>query len=178
MTRITVSLVSILLAGTGWAQTNPVPIASAQIPKGSNAVLTVSNFLTIKNFILTNGLSQTYCQMYNGNPYFGFKGMNAYLNPDTLQANINCDRSKSDFNTLVFQDHKPIGYWDVMWKTNQDMLVVQKPWSKISPDALVKAVEDRFRQVLLEIEQRKESNQASDATSEPAPGAASSSHQR
>jgi len=163
MKKIMAAFLIVFLAATGWAQTNPVPIASAEIPNGSNAVLTVSNFLTIKNFILTNGLSQTYCQMYNGNPYFGFEGMNAYLNPDTLQANINCDRSKSDFNALVLQERKPIEYWDVILKTNQDMLVVQKPWSKIAPDVLVKAVEERFRELLKEIK-TKQSNQVPEDT--------------
>lgn len=152
MKKIVVALLIILHAATVRAQTNPVSIVSAEIPNGSNAVLTISNFLTIKNFILANGLSQTYGQMYNGNPYFGFEGMNAYLNPDSQQANINCDRSKSDFDTLVLQERKPIEYWDVILKTNQSMLVVQKHWSKIAPDALVKAVEDRFRQLLKEIE--------------------------
>jgi hypothetical protein len=153
------TLIIVLLAANGWAQSNAVPIASVEIPNGSNVVLTVANFLTIKNFILTNGLSQTYCQMYNGNPYFGFKGMNAYLNPDTHQANINCDRSKSDFNSLVLQEHKPIEYWDVLLKTNQNVLVVHKSWSKIAPDVLVKTVEDRFQQLLKEIESKKSSQE-------------------
>jgi len=169
MKKIMTALIIVLLAATGLAQSNPDSTSPVEIPNGSNAVLTVSNFLTIKNFILTNGLSQTYCQMYNGNPYFGFEGMNAYLNPDTHQANINCDRSKSDFNSLVLQERKPIEYWDVILKTNQNMLVVHKPWSKIAPDVLVKTVEDRFRQLLKEIESKK-SNQAPPAPKVAEPG--------
>jgi|GEM_PF-7052870 len=141
------------------AETNPVQTASAVILNGSNTVLTVTNFVTIKNFILTNGFSQTYCQMYSNNPFFGFAGMKTYLNPDTHQANINCDRSKSDFNTLVIKKDLPTGftYWDVTWNRERNTLVLEQAWSKTSPDILTKQVESLFKDLLTEIETKKQS---------------------
>ena len=154
-----IALIFSVFAFGCFAETNPVQIATAEILNGSNAVLNVTNFAKIKNFILTNGLSRTYCQMYNNNPFFGFDGMNAYLNPDTDQANINCERSKSDFNTLVIQRLQPIAYWDVTWNRERNTLVLQQAWSKTPPEILTKQVEPLFEKLLTEIEKRKQSNQ-------------------
>ena len=41
--------------------------------------------------------------MYNDNPHYSFKDFDVLLNPDTGQANINCDQQKSDFNHMVFR---------------------------------------------------------------------------
>lgn len=123
----------------------------------------MTNYLKIKQFILTNGLSRTYCQMYNNNPYYGFTNCNAYLDPETGQANINCDRSKSGFNRLVMQQNKrpgPISYWDVTLNREQKKLTVQQAWSKIPPEVLTKEVESLFRQMLVEIGNKEQSNQA------------------
>ena len=47
--------------------------------------------------------------MYNNNPHYSFVDFEAYLNPETGQANINCDTELSDFNELVIrgQDSDP-----------------------------------------------------------------------
>ena len=41
--------------------------------------------------------------MYNHNPAFHTKGFHFYLNPDSGQANINCDPAKSDFHNLTIR---------------------------------------------------------------------------
>ena len=67
-------------------------------------VLSRSNLIAIQQFILKQGRTQTYCQMYNNNPYFPMKNDHFYLNPDTGQRNINCDPEKSGFHTLVIRN--------------------------------------------------------------------------
>jgi hypothetical protein len=158
-TRV-LTLFCTVLVSTCFAETNSVQIASAEILNGSNTVLNVTNFVKIKSFILTNGLSRTYCQMYNNNPFFGFDGMNTYLNPDTHQANINCDRSKSDFNTLVIQKIQPITYWDVTWNRGRNALVLQQAWSGTPPAILIKQVESLFERLLTEMEKKDQSNKS------------------
>lgn len=72
--------------------------------KSSNEkVITRANLIRIKQFILKQGLRETYCSMYNNNPAFRTKSFSFYLNPDTGQENINCDTEKSDFHTLTIR---------------------------------------------------------------------------
>ena len=66
--------------------------------------LSIQEFEAIKTFILENGDQQTYCNMYNNNPYYSFIGFEAYLNPEIGQGNINCDPEISDFNEIVIRD--------------------------------------------------------------------------
>lgn len=128
-------------------------LSETEIPDGSNPVLTIANFITIKNFILAKGLSRTYCQMYNNNPFYGFINFNTYLNPDIGQGNIDCDPTKSDFNHLVVQTkNTPYQYWEVKWNRKGNFLIVQQAWTKISSQALVKEVESILMQILKEIE--------------------------
>jgi hypothetical protein len=135
---------------SGWA------LSEAQIPDGSNPVLTVANFIKIKQFILAKGLSRTYSQMYNNNPFYGFTSFNAYLNPDIGQGNISCDRTKSDFNHLVVQtESTPYQYWDIIWNRKGNYLIVQQAWSKISSQKLAKEVESIVEQILNEVEKRQ-----------------------
>jgi hypothetical protein len=49
--------------------------------------------------------------MYNDNPHYSFTDFDVFLNPDTGQANINCDKQKSDFNHMVFRT-KTLAYYD------------------------------------------------------------------
>ena len=66
-------------------------------------VITRANLIRIKQFILKQGLRETYCNMYNNNPAFRTKSFSFYLNPDNGQENINCDTDKSDFHTLTIR---------------------------------------------------------------------------
>ena len=68
--------------------------------------VTVEAFLKIKSLVLTQGDRQTYCDMYNDNPHYAFKDFDVFLDPDTGQGNINCDKQKSDFNYMVFRTEK------------------------------------------------------------------------
>lgn len=128
-------------------------ISEAEIPNGSNRILTVANFIKIKQFILAKGHIRTYSQMYNNNPFYGFANFNTYLNPDIGQGNINCDRTKSDFNELVIQTKTtPYKYWQIKWDRKGDDLIVQQTWSQISSQELAREVESIIGQILNEVE--------------------------
>ncbi len=66
-------------------------------------VITRTNLISIKQFILKQGRRETYSNKYNNNPAFRTKRFSFYLNPDTGQENINCDIEKSDFHTLMIR---------------------------------------------------------------------------
>jgi hypothetical protein len=133
-------------------QNKQVLMSEVEVPDGSSSALTVSNFVKIRQFILVNGLSRTYSQMYNHNPFYGFTNFNTYLNPDVGQANINCDRTKSGFSYLVIQTSTPpYRYWDIIWNRKRNSLIVRQAWSKIPSQALIKEVESILGQILNEI---------------------------
>ncbi len=76
----------------------------------SNTVVTAAAFRKIKSLVLAKGDRLTYCNMYNDNPHFSFKDFDVFLNPDTGQENINCDKQKSDFNYMVLRT-KTMAYY-------------------------------------------------------------------
>lgn len=80
-----------------------------KLQSGKEAVLNRENLLRIKAFILRNGETRIYSQMYNDNPAFETERFAFYLNPDPggphdhPQWNINCDPERGDFHTLVIR---------------------------------------------------------------------------
>ena len=95
--------------------------------KNIDPVLNLDNFILIKNFILAQGRRQTYCNMFNDNPAYNIADCYYYLNPDTGQANINCDPTKSDFNTLVIYGHDTASY-HVSIKQGDSHLYINVSW--------------------------------------------------
>jgi len=67
-------------------------------------MMSYNDFENIKNYILSKGDRETFCNMYNDNPHYSFTGFEAYLNPEIGQLNINCDPELSDFNEIVIRD--------------------------------------------------------------------------
>jgi hypothetical protein len=101
----TISL-SLLLLASFQTMAFPVTIEARLriLEKNSDeAIVTKANLDTIKAFILQQGLRETYCNMYNNNPTYRTSNFAFYLNPDSGQANINCDPAKSDFNNLTIR---------------------------------------------------------------------------
>ncbi|MCX5742647.1 MAG: hypothetical protein NT062_09145 [Proteobacteria bacterium] len=72
-----------------------------------DAIVNRDNLLRIKRFILDREQTRTYCQMFNNNPFFETARYEFYLHPDPggphthPQWNINCDRARGDFNTMI-----------------------------------------------------------------------------
>ena len=70
----------------------------------NNTIDFYEDLIRIQKFILKRGKTTTYCNMYNNNPAWITGGYGFYLNPDTGQANINCDPEKSGFHSLTIHD--------------------------------------------------------------------------
>lgn len=121
-------------------------------------VVTRSNFLKIKQFILKNGRRETYCNMYNRNPAFHTKGFQFYLNPDTGQRNMNCDPAKSDFNALTIRSTSggSFQYRSVEFIDKHYIYVVASwPSDDLTLGELRKLVEEALTQIMAEMEQKK-----------------------
>jgi hypothetical protein len=71
--------------------------------KSEEKTITRDNLIKIQQFILQQGKTETYCNMYNNNPTYQTKNYRFYLNPDTGQENINCDPKKSKFHNLTIR---------------------------------------------------------------------------
>jgi hypothetical protein len=98
-------------------------------------IFSADNFEDLHVYILKNGDRETYCSMYNNNPHRSFEGFDLYLNPETGQANINCDPEISGFNILVIRD------WDAEPQYYRILLVRKgdldnEPVQKLLPDGV------------------------------------------
>ena len=149
------------LASTSLAQSNRVQVSAAEVPNGTNAILTSTNFFLIKNHIMTKGDWQTYCNMYNHNPHIQFGKINIYLNPDTGQANINCDPNLSGFNEMVIRTEHNAYYHLTPGAEKKSGIVIRQYYREVSANVLITEVERHFKTALAEIEKRtdKQSNQ-------------------
>ena len=157
MNRIVILALAMLASASTAQMTNwAIPASS------TNSVLTVENFLKIKSLVLNQGDRMTYCQMYNNNPHYRFQAGDVFLNPDTGQANINCDTNKSDFNYIVLQSRKP---WAWLYlrlnRTDASKPIVEliRGTSEETSSALVHAVLQE-----IEGEGKHQPNQALEAT--------------
>lgn len=92
-------------------------MANAQKPQEEVAPIDISNILSynqfqaIKQFVLNKGKTQTYCNMYNDNPYYEFVNeVYIYLNP-RVQLPRREEASKPDlYNSLTM----------VLWDSRED----------------------------------------------------------
>jgi hypothetical protein len=127
--------------------------------KSSNEkVITRANLIRIKQFILKQGLRETYCNMYNNNPAFRTKSFSFYLNPDTGQENINCDTDKSDFHTLTIRKS---GGGKNQYRTVQFLdehyvyIVVSWPTKDLTVSQAREFVIEAIKDILKEMEKEK-----------------------
>jgi hypothetical protein len=152
------------LALGGQVRGAGIETSTAVVADGSNAVLTIANFVRIQRFILAQGKRKTYSNMYNDNPFWAFPGFNAYLNPPD-QRNIDCAIGKSEFNELVIQAAAPqpanqhwsnpgplTQYWRISLDATKKELCVRQDYSKTDPQALVQEAAEYFRVALAEID--------------------------
>ncbi len=84
---------------------------TVEIKSGESEILNKNNLDVAKRFMLKNGQTCTWSNMYNNNPCFATTHYQFYLNPDPggphhhPQWNINCDPKKGDFNTLAIRSN-------------------------------------------------------------------------
>jgi hypothetical protein len=142
--------------------------AAANVRNGSHPVLTVGNFVRIRQFILDQGQRRTYCNMFNHNPHWPFEEFNAYLNPPD-QRNMNCELGLSEFNTLVIQADGvgPTQYWHITLDSSSNSLCIEQNYSTARPQRLKSEVATFFRKALAEIEIRSAAPGAAPDSSAP-----------
>ncbi|MGO9228856.1 MAG: hypothetical protein ACLQKA_06540 [Bryobacteraceae bacterium] len=153
----------------GWNARSPeIESSTAIVPNGSNPVLTVANFVRIRQFILSQARRRTYCNMFNDNPYWPFFGFNAYLNPAD-PTNINCEIGKFEFNSLVIQVTAPhTKYWDIILDVAGKELRVRQYYATRDPQVLIQEATEFFRHALAEVEQQTKRGEPEER--EPAAG--------
>lgn len=121
------------------------PVKKGESPE-IDPVLNRANLIAIQQFILKQGKTQTYCNMYNNNPAYPVGKYHFYLNPDTDQGNINCDPKLSDFHTLVIQNWEG-GVQDrsIVFKDKNNIYIrVSWPQDELN----VKTIRDLTKEVL------------------------------
>jgi len=125
-------------------------------------VITRANLIRIKQFILKQGLRETYCSMYSNNPAFRTKSFSFYLDPDTGQENINCDTDKSDFHTLTIREpeggknqYRTVEFLD----TRYVYIVVSWPTNDLTVSRAREFVIEAIKDILKEMEEEKPDGQ-------------------
>ncbi|MBN1972343.1 MAG: hypothetical protein JW787_01795 [Sedimentisphaerales bacterium] len=125
--------------------------------KNDEKIINRASLTTIKEFIIKNGLRETYSQMFNNNPAYHSKQFAFYLNPDTGQANINCELDKSDFQTLVIRDSQRKNQYCYIEFTDKNVINVSIPHP--SEDLTISQIRDfasqAIEEILIEINKNK-----------------------
>ena len=128
--------------------------------KSDETVVNRENLTRIKQFILAQGKRETYCNMYNNNPAHETQNYHFYLNPDSEQANINCETNKSDFQTMVIRVSALAGkknqYRHVVFANpNEVQVVASWPSADLTVSAVKDVVVDALKEILAEIDKTK-----------------------
>jgi hypothetical protein len=125
------------------------PAKEGEPPK-TDPFLNRTNLISVKKFILKQGLTQTYCNMYGNNPAYSVDKYRFYLNPDPAgpnghpQHNIHCDPKLTDFQTLVMHNVK-WGYIYIEFKEER-MISIDVTWP--DDELNVKTIRDRAEEGL------------------------------
>ncbi len=118
-------------------------------------IINRENLIRIKQSILQNGQRTTYCNAYNNNPSQHTKRFYFYLNPDSGQNNIDCDSTKSDFNSLTIRaagggknQYRTVGFID----KNYVYITANNPTDDLTVSQVRQFVEDALQEFLAAIE--------------------------
>jgi hypothetical protein len=152
------------LALGGQVRGSGIEISTAVVPDGSNAVLTIANFVRIKKFILAQGKRKTYCNMYNDNPFWAFPGVQCV--PESAGSKeyqlrdrqVRVQRTRDSgrgapASKPVLERPGPITqYWRISLDATKKELRVRQDYSKTDPQVLVLEATKYFRAALVEID--------------------------
>jgi len=153
--------VFLALALGGQAPGPGAEISTAVVPDGSNAVLTIANFVRIKEFILAQGKRGSYGSR-TLNPYWEFPGFDVYLESKKQWFGGAIDESEF-IELFAIRVAAPVGgvagprinYPRVALDENSRGLRVFEYYSRREPQILVQEAEAYFRAALAEIDRLK-----------------------
>ena len=145
-------------ASSGLAETLEVRLRIRN-DKSDEIILKRENLVRIKEFMLQQGKRETYCNRYNHNPAYHTANYDFYLNPDTGPQNINCDPSKSDFQTMTIHVSAAAGnknqYRRVEFADPQELgIVASWPSEDLTISGIRAVVVDALKEILAAIEKR------------------------
>ena len=147
---LTLSLaLGLALAGAPAPREAPVE-PKVEIDGAKAGTLSAASFRRIRDFVLAQGKHQTWCNMFNDNPYYGFGSFDLFLNPPD-QRNINCVVGLSGFPTVVVRSKQEPGrYWHITLAQQGERLTLTKTGGATKD--LAPEVEAFFREALAEIQ--------------------------
>jgi hypothetical protein len=117
------------------------------------------DLVRIQKFILKRGKTATYCNMYNNNPAWITGGYGFYLNPDTGQANINCDSEKSGFHSLTIHDFSgsPNAYRTINFTNKNNITItVSYPSDNLTVEQTERLVANAVNAIMMDIDSSPE----------------------
>ena len=132
--------------------------ASLRVDSWRDSIMSQTNLIAIQQFILKQGKRQTYCSMYNNNPFYGVDNYSFYLTPDTGQGNINCDPEKSGFHTLVIRnmDWGQDQYREIIFKNEHDINIIASwPRDDLTIERIREKTEEALKVIIAEMESKK-----------------------
>lgn len=109
---LNISILTILLCCQIYREQNEDNIILMKLDNEQEKVLTVENFIKIRNFVIDQGETMTYCNMFNDNPTFQInETARIFLNPSS-QKYIDCKAPKEEFvEIIVFEEYPEIKYF-------------------------------------------------------------------
>ena len=141
------------------AGTIDVRLRIRQEKKSEEKTITRQNLIQIQQFILKQGKTATYCNMYNDNPAHQTNNYSFYLKPDSGQKNINCDPKKSEFHNLTIRkaDGGKNQYRNVEFLDKHYVYITSSwPTSDLTVQQIRQFVVDAMKEILIDI--KKEPN--------------------
>ncbi len=132
------------------------PIQNSQSPQ-LDPIFNQDALISVKDFILRQGKTETFCAMYNNNPCWSVNSCVFYLIPDfggpdnRPQFNVECDPSKTDFHSLMVRNDQwsPDEYLKISFKDSfQIELSVSDPNDNISIGTIRDRAEESIKTII------------------------------
>ncbi len=127
--------------------------SSCEISDGDSEVLTVENFLRIREFVFVNGNMVLHSSLFGDAPVYHFQEFNVYLYPDNPVGH--CSIS----NYYMITISTTAEYYVSIQNTQRDALYLRVRDVEISDDILKSQAEGYFQEMLTEIEQTEQERQ-------------------
>ncbi len=153
------SLFAILMSSHSFAKDVTVSLRIRN-DKGEEKVINWENLTRIKKFIIAQGKRQTYCNMYNNNPFYSTKNYSFHLNPDTGQQNIDCQPDKSDFNDLTIHFSGDNDQYRNVRFTDKFVVTINVSWPEEDMNIrnIRRPVTAAIEEILKEMKEKEESS--------------------
>lgn len=120
--------------------------------------VTRANLFNVKQFILAQGLRDTYCEMYNDNPAFHTANFSFFLNPDSVTTRTNAAPHEPDFSSLTIRRQVPgkgNKYTTVEFSdTSFIYITVPAPADDLTVSDMRKVVVDAMKEILADMEKK------------------------